>query len=130
MRNSNDYAAVNLVFQKAKLGAKPSSVASALNLAFTTTFQRQALAKSFRALGLKFDGQRWSLSGIPESRAIITLLTTRVWRTPRSFVVVPPNMVLGKEVSKRGDHTVFENEGRLFLVESRAVSYYKPNHHE
>ncbi|MGZ4036870.1 MAG: hypothetical protein ACXVPQ_03525, partial [Bacteroidia bacterium] len=69
------------------------------------------------------DGKKWSLSGI-EKPTLITIQGTKVWKDPQHSVAVPLNMVLGKEVAKRGHFTLFENDRQYFLVESKHVKPY------
>jgi hypothetical protein len=62
------------------------------------------------------------LSGI-DGLPIVTMLPTTVWINARESVKVPARRVLGNEVSKRLDYTLFENKGKYFLVQSKYVKY-------
>jgi hypothetical protein len=73
-------------------------------------------------MGLQFDGNKWSLSGF-DGLPIITAMQTRVWINATESVKVPARMVLGNELSKRLDYTLFENGGKHFLVQSKTVKY-------
>ena len=59
------------------------------------------------------------IDGLP----IVTTMPTTVWVNARESVKVPARMVLGNEVSKRLDYTLFENKGKYFLVQSKNVKY-------
>jgi hypothetical protein len=86
--------------------------------------QKVAIRAAFAAMGLKYDGKKWSLSGL-EDKTLVTNKATTVWKDPKTSVPVPQNMVLGKEVAERGTFKMFQNDNQLFLVESQHVNYYK-----
>ena len=73
--------------------------------------QKQKIKFEFLRIGLQFDGNKWSLSGI-DGLPIVTTVATTVWVNARESVKVPARMVLGKQVSKRLDYTIFENKGK------------------
>lgn len=118
-----DYSSVSNEFRKFYLNGVRQTLVNGLLSSFSKPDQKQAFQKAFINMGLKFDGKKWSLSGI--ERLIITTSPTKVWKDPQHAVAVPINMVLGSEVDQRGEHTVFENEGQYFLVESKSVKYYQ-----
>lgn len=124
IRSVKDYSAVSQVFLKTPLAGKAQTLVSGLLSTFKAEAQKAALRKAFTAMGLKYDGKKWSLSGLDGGQVLITTQATQVWRDPKNFVYVPVNMVLGQEIAKRGDFSVFENEKRYFLVESKSVNYY------
>lgn len=122
IKSVNDYAAVNNTYKL--LGLKQTLVTSLLTV-FKDEKQKQAFRKAFTAMGLKYDGKKWSLSGLDGSMQIITTIKTQVWRDPQTAVDVPINMVLGREVCKRGKFTLFENSSQYFLVKSNEVKSYQ-----
>lgn len=125
IRSVHDYSVVSKEFLKKRTAGKPQTLVSGLLYTFKTESQRLALKKAFNAMGLKYDGKKWSLSGLDGGQLLITTQSTKVWQDPQNFVQVPINMVLGQEIAKRGEFSVFENEKRYFLVESKTVNYYK-----
>lgn len=122
-----DYTAVNNVFKNYFTGGVRKTLVNGLLTTFTDEKQKQQLRKAFTAMGLKYNGSKWSLSGMPGQQLLITTQETRVWKNPKESVSVPVNMVLGKEIAKRGTFTMFETDHQHFLVESKTISYYKPN---
>lgn len=125
IKSVSDYSAVSKLFLKTKTAGKPQTLVSGLLASFRAENQRKALTKAFNAMGLKYDGKKWSLAGLSGADLLITTQSTKVWKDPQNFVQVPPNMVLGQEIAKRGDFSLFENEKRYFLVESKTVNYYQ-----
>jgi hypothetical protein len=67
------------------------------------------------------------LGGIEKQNLLITTRETKVWKDPQTSVPVPINMVLGNEVTKRGQFTLFENEKQHFLVQSDHVKPHTSN---
>jgi hypothetical protein len=90
--------------------------------AFPTDDQQQKIKFEFLRIGLQFNGDKWSLSGLG-GLPIITIRRATIWTNARNRVHVPPLVVLGNEVSRKLDYTLFENRGQYFLVPTRCVRY-------
>lgn len=118
------YAEVGRFFNKYFIGGVRQTIVNALLTTFKSEEQKQNLKQAFIAIGLKYDGKKWSLEGISDRQLIITTQSTKVWKDPQNWVEVPADMVLGKEIAKRKDHTLFENDKRYFLVPSQHVNIY------
>jgi len=125
IKNIADYSAVNKVFSQFLVGGVRQTLVTGLLNTYKDEKQKQALRQSFTRMGLKYNGKKWSLSGVDDTDQIITTTKTKVWKDPRTAVTVPINMVLGREVCKRGEHTLFENDDQYFLVESNTVKAYQ-----
>lgn len=125
LRNTSDYKAVSDVFVNYRINGVRQTLVNGLLNSFGDEKQKQGIRLAFSNMGLKYDGSKWSLSGFDNSNTLITNRTSKVWKNPKTYVQVPANMVLGKEIAKRGNYTLFENDNQLFLVESQHVSYYK-----
>ena len=121
IRNITDYKAINTKFSALKTGLTRQTIVNALLSTFTLETQRKALFYEFKRIGLKYDGSKWTLGGTDLIPELITIEATKVWKDPRTSVDVPKHMVLGREVCKRGNFTLFEHAKTYFLVESKAV---------
>lgn len=119
------YAEIGRHFTNYRIGGVRQTILNAMFNVFKTDEQKEKLRTVFTEMGLKYDGSKWSLEGIENSSQIITIRSTKVWKDPRTSVEVPKNMVLGKEVAKRKNYTLFENGKQYFLVQSNHVSQYK-----
>lgn len=122
LKTVDDYSAANEQFKINRIGGVRQTIVTGLLNIFTTEAQKQKIKFEFLRIGLQFDGSKWSLSGI-DGLPIVTLLPTTVWVNATQSVKVPGRMVLGNEVSKRLDYTLFENKGKYFLVQSKSVRY-------
>lgn len=121
LKSKEDYTSVSESFKNnyRVYGVRQTLVNGMLN-SFSDEKQKQAIRLQFTRMGLNYDGKKWSLSGL-ETSSIITKQATIVWEHPRKGIKVPANMILGKEVSQNGEHTLFENNGKHFLVETKTI---------
>lgn len=121
LKSKEDYSSVSEIFKTNYRinGVRQTLVNGMLN-SFTDEKQKQSIRLQFIRIGLNYDGSKWSLSGF-ESSSIITKRATLVWVNPKTAIKVPANMVLGKQMAQRANHTLFENNGQHFLVETQSV---------
>jgi hypothetical protein len=118
----DDYQEVNTQFKNFRVnGVRQTLVNGMLNV-FNKEAQKQAIRFEFIRMGLQYDGNKWSLSGLG-GLPIITNQETTVWVNATNGLKVKPKTVLGNEISKRLDYTLFENNGKYFLVRSSATNY-------
>jgi hypothetical protein len=122
IRSVEDYTSVNEVFKQNRINGVRQTIVNGLLNTFTTDTQKQQIKFEFLRIGLQFDGNKWSLSGF-DGKSIVTTKNTTVWINATEGVKVPARMVLGNEVSRRLDYTLFENNGKYFLVTSSTVTY-------
>jgi hypothetical protein len=122
MSNTDDYAVANEVFKTYRLNGTRQTIVNGLLSAFTKTDQKEKIKFEFLRIGLQFDGNKWSLSGL-DGKPIVTTEAATIWVTATQNVQVPARMVLGNEVSRRLDYTLFENKGKYFLVPTKSVQY-------
>lgn len=125
IKSSAQYTSVNKVFSNYFINGVRQTIVNAVLSTFKDEKQKQEIRLAFAAMGLKYDGKKWSLEGLDGKPLLITTQTTKVWKDPRTSVEVPKNMVLGKQIEQRKNFTLFENDKQFFLVESRHVNYYK-----
>jgi hypothetical protein len=122
LKSVDDYSSANEQFKQNRLNGVHQTIVNGLLNTFTTDSQKQKIKFEFLRMGLQFDGNKWSLSGI-DGLPIVTTMPTTVWVNATESVKVPARMVLGNEVSKRLDYTLFENKGKYFLVQTKNVKY-------
>ena len=122
MRQKEDYTVASDEFKKYYLRGVRQTLVNGLLGSFSDESQKQQIRLEFTRMGLKYDGSKWSLSGL-DGFTIITTVPTVVWRTPREGAKVPAKMILGTEVETRGDYTLFESNGRKFIVKTSTIKY-------
>lgn len=119
------YKTVSTHFLNYRSRGVKQTIVTALLSTFQEKSQQQKIRAEFLRIGLKYDGQKWSLYGLEGTQLIITTQATTVWKDAKTSVPVPVNMVLGKEITRRGDYTLFENDKLHFLVESKSIKPYQ-----
>ncbi len=126
LRNTDDYKAVSDTFVNYRIGNVRQTLVNGMLNSFNDAKQKDAIRLAFSNMGLKYDGNKWSLGGIEDTakKLIITLQNTEVWKNPCVSVAVPANMVLGGFITTRGNYTLFENEQHYFLVNTQHIKAY------
>jgi len=122
IQTTEDYKTASETFKLNRINNVRQTIVNGLLNTFTTDTQKQQIKFEFLRMGLQFDGNKWSLSGF-DGRPIVTEESTTVWINAMEGVKVPAKMVLGNEVSRRLDYTLFENNGKYFLVNTKSVNY-------
>ena len=92
---------------------------------FTDASQKQQIQLQFSRMGLKYDGSKWSLSGIAGEQ-IVTKKQTWVYKYPNERVLVEPNVILGREITIRQGFTLFQSiDNHKLIVKTQDVNYYE-----
>ena len=121
LNTKEEYKQTSAEFKNYRLngGVRQTLVNGVLN-SFTKDEQKQAIRFEFLRMGLQFDGSKWSLGGF-DGVSIVTIEPTTIWVNSSEALKVPARMVLGNEVTKRLDYTLFENNGKHFLVQTKSI---------
>lgn len=122
MNTPEDYRQVSNIFSQYFLGTVRKTLVNGMLDAFPSGDQHQQIQNELLRMGLKYNGNKWSLSGF-DGKTIVTLEATSVWINATESVQVPASTVLGTEITKRLDYTLFENNDKHFLVASKSVRY-------
>lgn len=122
LQTTEDYGAANKEFKTGRINGVRQTIVNGLLNVFTAPSQKEAIKFEFLRMGLQFDGSKWSLSGF-DGRSLVTMEPATVWVSATVGVKVPARIVLGNEVSRRLDYTLFENNGKYFLVHTKSVQY-------
>lgn len=122
MKTTADYTAVSDKFKTYFINGVRKTLVNGMLDAFTSIDQKSEIKQSFQNMGLKYDGSKFSLSGIT-ARGIITKTKTTVYDEALCGIPVPANTILGTEAGRRGSYTQFKNKGRYFLVPTQNINY-------
>ncbi len=122
MTTKEDYRQVSDLFSQQRLRGVKQTLVTGLLDSFASESQKQQIRYEFIRMGLKYDGSKWSLDGF-DGRPLVTIEPTNVWINATESVNVPAMMVLGAEVSRKLDYTLFENNNRYFLVATKSIKY-------
>lgn len=122
LKSTEDYSKANEVFKNGLVNGVRQTIVNGLLNTFSTASQKDAIKREFLRMGLQYDGNKWALSGL-DGVSLITTEPTTIWANAKESVKVPARMVLGNEISRRLDYTLFENKGKYFLVNTKSVQY-------
>lgn len=122
MSGKDDYQQVSTSFMDHRIHGVRQTLVNGLLNSFASDDQKEKIRMEFIRMGLQYDGSKWSLSGF-DGKPIVTKEAATVWVSPTQSIAVPPMMVLGHEVTQRLDYTLFENNGKYFLVKTQSVNY-------
>ena len=122
LKSKEDYRQVSEVFVQYRLRGVRQTLVNGLLNSFTNEKQKEQIRYEFIRMGLKYDGKQWSLEGL-DGRPIVTTEPTTIWINATENVVVQASVVLGTEVSRKLDYTLFENGGKYFLVATKSIRY-------
>jgi peptidoglycan hydrolase-like protein with peptidoglycan-binding domain len=122
MKTTGDYSAVSEKFKTYFIGGVRKTLVNGMLDAFTSIDQKAQIKQAFLNMGLKYDGSKFSLSGLPD-RGIITKQKTTVYDQNLRGISVEKNTILGTEAGRRGSYTQFRNKGRYFLVPTQNINY-------
>ncbi len=128
-RNVEDYKSANDYFKKSEIGGVSWTIVNAVLTKFTDTSQKDQFRKEFLRMGLKYDGSKWSLSGLLGMATIITLHPTVLWDYPNKRIRVEANVVLGYPIETKKGFTLFQTmDGkRRLLVKEKSVRVIQNN---
>jgi hypothetical protein len=122
IKTKEDYKQVSETFLQMRLRGVRQTLVNGLLSSFTNENQKQQIRYEFIRMGLKYNGSQWSLDGF-DGRPIVTTEATNIWISATENVGVQASVVLGAEVSRKLDYTLFENNGRYFLVATKSIRY-------
>lgn len=126
MNSVNDYSAVNKVFETYTIGFVSKTLVNGLLDAFSDESPKQQIRAEFTRMGLKYDGSKWSLSGLPGYR-LITNRNTEVCDKQGKTIAVKHNTLLGYVKGIRGEWAFFypPNANVLLKVRKDSVKPFK-----
>lgn len=130
IKNKDKYIYVNEEFKKTRYytfadGYVSRTVVNALLDQFTSAEYKKKINAELYRIGLKYDGSKWSLSGLSIENRLITTEETHVFATNGRSFIVPASTSLGYFRSVRNGMTVFESiDGQTFYVSTKSIKYH------
>ena len=130
MNSTDDYSKVNTEFKKTDSGWVSKTIVNGLLDAFTDESQKVKIRLEFTRMGLKYDGNKFSLSGIPY--LLITKINTEVYEKDGKAIEVKKDTLLGHPVGIRNEWVYFFsfNKHILLRVKKEHVTIHKNNNQE
>lgn len=123
MRNTDDYNAVNDNFKLMIFEGVRNTLVNALMKKFTGA-NKQKIQLQLLRMGLKFDGEKWSLSGFDPVKRVVTVEPCKIWKDSKTSITVPANIFLGFEIANRQGYSLFESPHKQkFLIKNESIKY-------
>lgn len=120
--NKDQYQQVSNSFMQMRLNGVRQTLVNGLLSSFHDESQKQQIRMEFIRMGLQYRNNKFSLSGF-DGKPLVTKNTATVWVSPTESIQVPALMVIGNEVTTKLDYTLFENNGKYYLIKTEAVKY-------
>lgn len=120
--SKDQYQQVSNSFMQLRLNGVRQTLVNGMLSSFTDEGQKQQIRMEFIRMGLQYRNNKFSLSGF-DGKPLVTKMAATVWTSPTEKMEVPAMMVIGNEVTTRLDYTLFENNGKYFLIKTEAVKY-------
>lgn len=125
MKSTADYVTVSDIFKTKYLNGVRRTLVNGMLDSFPDASQKETIRNAFKLMGLKYDGSKFSLSGI-DHFGIITISPTKILDAKSGTAIgVSKNMILGIYAGIKGKYTQFKNNGRLFLVPTAKIKLYE-----
>ncbi|MBL4863040.1 MAG: hypothetical protein JKY09_08505 [Crocinitomicaceae bacterium] len=126
IKNVSSYSAVNSIFKKTRTGLVRKTLVTALLDRFSSPSEKKQLNQEFYRIGLKYDGSKWSLSGVLGivMDQLVTIEPTKIWDESGRSLQVPKATILGEYLDANNGATEFETlDRRRLFVKTTAISY-------
>lgn len=122
IKSKEQYQQVSNSFMQMRLNGFRQTLVNGALSSFHDETQKQQIRMEFIRMGLQYRNNKFSLSGF-DGRPLVTKAAAVVWVSPTESIQVPAQMVIGNEVTKKLDYTLFENNGKYYLIKTEAVKY-------
>ena len=122
IKTKDQYSTVSQEFMNYRLGGVRQTLVNGMLSSFPNSAQKQQISLEFSRMGLRYDGNKWSLSGL-DGNSIITCEDTMIRSESKQDIKVPVNAVLGTEIGRKNGLSLFENNGEKFLVKTSSIKY-------
>lgn len=124
LNSPQDYTTVNNLFLTIRTrGVRQTIVNAALSSFSDDDTARQMIVQEFLRMGLKYDGKKWSLAGVPRKQLLTTQATT-IRNQQGIGLDIPENTLLGEAISSIGQITTFRTiDGEVLYVPTKHVSH-------
>ncbi|MBL1280305.1 MAG: hypothetical protein COA33_008545 [Fluviicola sp.] len=126
IKGISGYSAVNSIFKKTRIGFVRKTMVTGLLDRFNSTSEKKQINQQFYRIGLKYDGSKWSLSGIEGTLLdqLVTIEPTKIWDKTGRSLQVPKATILGEFLDANNGVTEFETlDRRRLYVKTTSISY-------
>lgn len=123
LKTVDDYTKANDLFKTVRLNGVHQTIVNATLASFSDDTSKQLIRAEFIRMGLKYDGSKWSLSGI-NGRQLISTATVTIYNSKGLSLNVPENTILGREIATSHGITTFRTiDNQLLFASSKHIRY-------
>jgi len=123
IKDVSHYVKVNELFKTIRLGVARQTIVNGTLSSFSDDTSRQFIKNEFIRIGLKYNGEKWSLSGL-EGKRIQTNRNTIVYGADGTQIKVPSQTILGFMQNKGHHHTRFKSlNNQILYVPTKHIRY-------
>lgn len=122
----SDYTAVNTHFKKKRVGLVRMTLVTGLLTAFNSTTEKKLINQELYRIGLKYDGSKWSLSGVfgVAMDQLVTIENTKIWDEHGSGMMIPKGTIIGEYLDANDGVTEVETlDGKRLFIKTTSISY-------
>jgi len=122
----SDYTAVNTYFKKKRIGLVRMTLVTALLSSFNSTTEKKQINQELYRIGLKYDGSKWSLSGVfgVAMDQLVTIEPTKIWDEHGSGMMIPKGTIIGEYLDANNGVTEVETlDGKRLFIKTTSISY-------
>lgn len=126
IKDVSDYSAVNVHFKKQRIGWVRMTLVTGLLTSFNSTSEKKEINQELYRIGLKYDGSKWSLSGVYGFGLdqLVTIQSTKIWDEHGSGMMIPKGTILGEYLDANNGVTEVETlDGKRLFVKTTSISY-------
>lgn len=130
IKDKSKYNSVNEEFKKEKYwtlsdGYVSRTVVNAVLDQFGSSEYKKKINDELYRIGLKFDGKKWSLSGLlAGTEKLVTIQPAQVWDAKGNRMSVPRSTILGTFIQAKNGITEFETlDGRILYANTIQLKY-------
>lgn len=120
------YTMVNDEFKKTRIDGVRKTVVNALLSKFWEAAEKKKLNEQFYRIGLKYNGDQWSLSGIGQILCdqIKSISPTKVWNASGTAINVPKETILGEFIDGKDGVSKFKTmDGKILFTRTNCICY-------
>lgn len=125
IKTVNGYTAVNTEFKKDRINGVRKTIVNALLTQFRDTTEKKKLNTQFYNIGLKYNGNQWSLSGIKTiSSQIKSVCESEVWNNEGRSIIVPKDTILGELLECVRNVAIFRTlDNKMLFIKKNSICY-------
>ncbi|MBL4862074.1 MAG: hypothetical protein JKY09_03535 [Crocinitomicaceae bacterium] len=120
------YKSVNYYFKNKRINGVRKTLVNALLSEFTSNWGKKILNGHFHRIGLKFDGTKWSLSGLNQVLydQIKAVRQTIVWNLQGQIIKIPKDTILGEFIGAKDGVTKFRTlDDKILFTNTKSIRY-------